>query len=196
MHFRLHNRGHMDHKQIFALPASVGLYSHTHLLVDEHMAVGGVSVPPGTPNLLHKRLKTLGHVVVDDGSHVSLVQTHPKGDRGHHYTHGTRHELILHASSLSRRHPSVVALRKHCHLPRVGFGTLSSTLRVREGGICGISHLWFLGFFPELEVCPQHLSYCLDSLLPSAVYDDGLEVGKWLSTQQFQQCLKRIEVKN
>ena len=58
----------------------------TCLFINENMAEGRLVVPPGSTNLLNIRLKTLGHVVMDDCPDIRLVQTHPKRNRGNNDT--------------------------------------------------------------------------------------------------------------
>lgn len=65
------------------------------LRVQEEVTVRRLCISSRTSYLLHVALETLGHVVVDDASHVGLVQAHPKGHGGHHHPQLAAHEVIL-----------------------------------------------------------------------------------------------------
>ena len=53
------------------------------------------SIPPSTANLLNKRLKALGHIVVNDGPHISFIQAHTKGHSGYNNSQLPSHEVCL-----------------------------------------------------------------------------------------------------
>ena len=58
----------------------------SYLRLEEEMAPGGQPVPAGPPDLLDVRLERLGHVVVDDGADVGLVDAHPEGNGSHDHS--------------------------------------------------------------------------------------------------------------
>ena len=64
----------------------------------EEYRVGRCAISSGTPYLLVEALDALRHVVVDDPSHVALVDAHSEGDGGANHLNLVHLEALLHRS--------------------------------------------------------------------------------------------------
>ena len=82
----------------------------TDLRPQKQMAVRVEPVAARPPDLLDVALEAARHVVVDDGAHVRLVEAHAERDRRHDDTQPVRHEGVLYATALGRRHAGVVTV--------------------------------------------------------------------------------------
>ena len=79
-------------------------------MIQEHMTVCRLPITPGAPDLLHVTLKTLGHVIMDDGANVRFIQTHPERHCGHHDPETTGHEGVLDTLTLGSSQAGMVTL--------------------------------------------------------------------------------------
>lgn len=72
------------------------------------MTVRRETVSAGATDFLYVSFESAGHVVMDDGANVRLVDTHPECYGGDHDLNLSAHELFLHDLASVRRHTSVI----------------------------------------------------------------------------------------
>ena len=80
-------------------------------VVKEEVGPSRQTVSARPPDLLDVGLEAPGHVVVDDGPDVPLVDAHPEGDRGHDDPQLAGHKGVLDRLPLGARETRMVRLR-------------------------------------------------------------------------------------